>query len=75
MTVGASEHLGQRIVGSPVSRLVRAGKWPVSVVPRAYFCWHVQAHVADEIDADALRGEAPVPVAMSKGLSGHAFPY
>jgi nucleotide-binding universal stress UspA family protein len=31
--VGASEHLGHRIVGSLATRLVRAGKWPVIVVP------------------------------------------
>jgi nucleotide-binding universal stress UspA family protein len=31
--VGASEHLGHRIVGSLAARLVRAGKWPVTVVP------------------------------------------
>jgi hypothetical protein len=31
--VGASEHLGHRIVGSLAARLVRAGKWPVIVVP------------------------------------------
>ena len=33
VVVGASEHLGHRIVGSLASRLVRAGKWPVIVVP------------------------------------------
>ena len=33
VVVGASEHLGHRIVGSLASRLVRAGKWPVTVVP------------------------------------------
>ena len=27
------EHLGHKIVGSLASRLVRAGKWPVTVVP------------------------------------------
>lgn len=31
--VGASEHAGHRIVGSLATRLVRAGKWPVTVVP------------------------------------------
>jgi len=33
VVVGASEHLGHRIVGSLAARLVRAGKWPVTVVP------------------------------------------
>jgi nucleotide-binding universal stress UspA family protein len=33
VVVGASEHLGHRIVGSLATRLVRAGKWPVTVVP------------------------------------------
>ena len=33
VVVGASEHLGHRIVGSLASRLIRAGKWPVTVVP------------------------------------------
>jgi nucleotide-binding universal stress UspA family protein len=33
MVVGASEHAGHRIVGSLAARLVRAGKWPVTVVP------------------------------------------
>ena len=33
VVVGASEHLGHEIVGSLASRLVRAGKWPVTVVP------------------------------------------
>jgi nucleotide-binding universal stress UspA family protein len=33
VVVGASEHLGHRIVGSLAARLVRAGKWPVIVVP------------------------------------------
>ena len=33
VVIGASEHLGHRIVGSLASRLVRAGKWPVIVVP------------------------------------------
>jgi nucleotide-binding universal stress UspA family protein len=31
--VGASEHAGHRFVGSLATRLVRAGKWPVTVVP------------------------------------------
>jgi nucleotide-binding universal stress UspA family protein len=31
--VGASEHAGPRIVGSLGLRLVRAGRWPVTVVP------------------------------------------
>jgi nucleotide-binding universal stress UspA family protein len=33
VVIGASEHLGHRIVGSLATRLVRAGKWPVIVVP------------------------------------------
>jgi nucleotide-binding universal stress UspA family protein len=33
VVIGASEHLGHRIVGSLAARLVRAGKWPVTVVP------------------------------------------
>jgi len=33
VVVGASEHLGHRIVGSLATRLVRTGKWPVIVVP------------------------------------------
>jgi nucleotide-binding universal stress UspA family protein len=33
VVVGASEQLGHRIVGSLATRLVRAGKWPVTVVP------------------------------------------
>ncbi len=33
VVVGASEHLGHKIVGSLAGRLVRAGKWPVTVVP------------------------------------------
>jgi nucleotide-binding universal stress UspA family protein len=33
VVVGASEHLGHRVVGSLATRLVRAGKWPVIVVP------------------------------------------
>ncbi|HEU5268282.1 MAG TPA: universal stress protein [Jatrophihabitans sp.] len=31
--VGASAHAGHRLVGSLAVRLVRAGKWPVTVVP------------------------------------------
>jgi nucleotide-binding universal stress UspA family protein len=33
VVVGASEHAGHRLVGSLATRLVRAGKWPVTVVP------------------------------------------
>jgi hypothetical protein len=33
VVVGASEHAGHRIVGSLATRMVRAGKWPVTVVP------------------------------------------
>ena len=33
VVVGASEHAGHRIVGSLAMRMVRAGKWPVTVVP------------------------------------------
>jgi nucleotide-binding universal stress UspA family protein len=33
IVVGASEHAGHRIVGSLATRFVRAGKWPVTVVP------------------------------------------
>lgn len=33
VVVGASEHAGHRLVGSVASRLVRAGRWPVTVVP------------------------------------------
>ena len=33
VVVGASEHAGHRIVGSLATRFVRAGKWPVTVVP------------------------------------------
>ncbi len=33
LVVGASEHLGHRLVGSLAVRLVRAGRWPVTVVP------------------------------------------
>ncbi len=31
--VGASEQAGHRLIGSVASRLVRAGRWPVTVVP------------------------------------------
>jgi nucleotide-binding universal stress UspA family protein len=33
VVVGASEHAGHRLVGSVATRLVRAGRWPVTVVP------------------------------------------
>jgi nucleotide-binding universal stress UspA family protein len=33
IVVGASTHAGHRFVGSLAVRLVRAGKWPVTVVP------------------------------------------
>jgi nucleotide-binding universal stress UspA family protein len=33
VVVGASESAGHRIIGSLAGRLVRAGRWPVSVVP------------------------------------------
>jgi nucleotide-binding universal stress UspA family protein len=33
VVVGTSEHAGHKIVGSLATRLVRAGKWPVIVVP------------------------------------------
>ena len=33
VVVGASTSAGHRIVGSLAGRLVRAGKWPVTVVP------------------------------------------
>jgi nucleotide-binding universal stress UspA family protein len=33
IVVGASRHAGHRFVGSLAIRLVRAGKWPVTVVP------------------------------------------
>ncbi|MFJ6212569.1 universal stress protein [Streptomyces sp. NPDC092296] len=33
VVVGASEHAGHRIVGSVAVRLVKAGRWPVTVVP------------------------------------------
>jgi nucleotide-binding universal stress UspA family protein len=33
VVVGASEHAGHRIIGSLAMRMVRAGKWPVTVVP------------------------------------------
>lgn len=33
VVVGASEHTGHRLVGSLATKLVRAGRWPVTVVP------------------------------------------
>lgn len=33
VVVGASEHAGHRLVGSLATRLVKAAKWPVTVVP------------------------------------------
>jgi nucleotide-binding universal stress UspA family protein len=33
VVVGASEQAGHRLIGSVASRLVRAGRWPVTVVP------------------------------------------
>jgi nucleotide-binding universal stress UspA family protein len=33
VVVGSSEQAGHRLVGSVASRLVRAGRWPVTVVP------------------------------------------
>jgi nucleotide-binding universal stress UspA family protein len=33
VVVGASEQTGHRFVGSVATRLVRAGRWPVTVVP------------------------------------------
>ena len=33
VVVGASSRLGHRFVGSLAVRLVKAGKWPVTVVP------------------------------------------
>jgi nucleotide-binding universal stress UspA family protein len=33
IVVGASAHAGHRFIGSLAVRLVRAGKWPVTVVP------------------------------------------
>jgi nucleotide-binding universal stress UspA family protein len=33
VVVGASEHAGHRLIGSIATRLVRAGRWPVTVVP------------------------------------------
>jgi len=33
IVVGASKQAGHRFVGSLAVRLVRAGKWPVTVVP------------------------------------------
>jgi nucleotide-binding universal stress UspA family protein len=33
VVVGASMHAGHRLIGSLGVKLVRAGKWPVTVVP------------------------------------------
>ena len=33
VVIGASEHAGHRIVGSVGVRLVKSGRWPVTVVP------------------------------------------
>jgi nucleotide-binding universal stress UspA family protein len=33
IVVGASAKAGHRLIGSLAVRLVRAGKWPVTVVP------------------------------------------
>jgi nucleotide-binding universal stress UspA family protein len=33
LVVGASESAGHRIAGSLAVRLIRAGRWPVTVVP------------------------------------------
>jgi len=33
LVVGASESAGHRIIGSLATRLVKAGRWPVTVVP------------------------------------------
>lgn len=33
VVVGASEHAGHRLVGSVAVRLVKTGRWPVTVVP------------------------------------------
>jgi nucleotide-binding universal stress UspA family protein len=33
VVVGASEQAGHRLVGSLAARLVRTGRWPVTVVP------------------------------------------
>jgi nucleotide-binding universal stress UspA family protein len=33
VVVGASEHAGHKIIGSLATRLVRHGRWPVTVVP------------------------------------------
>jgi len=33
IVVGASQKVGHRLIGSLAVRLVRAGKWPVTVVP------------------------------------------
>lgn len=33
VVVGASEHAGHKLIGSLATRLVRHGRWPVTVVP------------------------------------------
>jgi nucleotide-binding universal stress UspA family protein len=33
VVVGASEQAGHRVIGSVAVRLVRMGRWPVTVVP------------------------------------------
>jgi nucleotide-binding universal stress UspA family protein len=33
VVIGASEQAGHRLIGSVATRLVRAGRWPVTVVP------------------------------------------
>jgi nucleotide-binding universal stress UspA family protein len=33
VVVGASESAGHRLIGSIANRLVRSGRWPVTVVP------------------------------------------
>ena len=33
VVVGASMHLGHRVAGSMAVRLIRVGRWPVTVVP------------------------------------------
>jgi nucleotide-binding universal stress UspA family protein len=33
VVVGASEHAGHRLIGSVAVRLVKTGRWPVTVVP------------------------------------------
>lgn len=33
VVVGASEHAGHRLIGSIATRLIRTGRWPVTVVP------------------------------------------